>query len=533
MGSASTSRFGLRRPVFTSWVGVVVALAAISAACGGSSGGSGSGGGKGVLRYGYDFAAQSTNFDPGKSTGDCDAIAIEPIYDTLIRRDVNGTLQPGLAKSWETTADAVTLHLQPDVKFQDNTAFDATAVKNGLLHNRKNSTLTDLSSIMGDIDVVDPVTVRIHLKQPKGVVMLYDFTGREGMIVAPAAYDTAATHPVGAGPFEYSSFTPGSKLSIRANPNYFDKGRYKLGGIDLVQVSTGPPAVTALKSGAVDFIRFEAESYAGLKADPKVGVAVQNTGAYLQLQFRFTPPFDDQRVREAVLHAINKDEINKTVQDGLGEVATQPYAKSSPVYDPSIADLYPYDPARSKALLAAAGHANGLSFDMVIPGGNITNMERQGAILQQQLAAVGIKANIVRILGNDIATGYYISGRGNAFSAAKLAEAFPPNLINGSYGKGQFVAIWSHFDPDTNPPMPQLLSQITDLMNRALASSNPDDAYGLTKQASKIVMQNALEAPIAFMPQLVAYDKAKVGGTVKGQTNICDPPDLTGVTVKG
>jgi ABC-type transport system substrate-binding protein len=363
--------------------------------------------------------------------------------------------------------------------------------------------------------------------------MLYDFTGREGMIVAPSGLNSASTHPVGAGPFQFSSFAPGSKLSIRTYPGYFQKDRYKIGGFDFIQVSTGPPAVTALRSGAVDLIRFEAESYAGLKADSKVGVAVQNTGAYLQLQFRFTPPFDNIKVRQAVLHAINKDEINKTVQDGLGEVATQPYAKSSPVYVPEIANLYPFDQAKARQLLAEAGHPNGLSFDMVIPGGNITNMERQGSILQQQLAAVGIKANIVRILGSDIATGYYISGRGNAFAAEKLAEAFPPNLINGSYGKGQFVSIWSHFNPDTNPPMPALLDQITATMNQALAASDPKQAYDLTKQASKVVMENALEVPIAFAPQMMAFDKAKVGGTVHAQTNICDPPDLTGTTVKG
>jgi peptide/nickel transport system substrate-binding protein len=261
-------------------------------------------------------------------------------------------------------------------------------------------------------------------------------------------------------------------------------------------------------------------------------VAVQNTGAYLQLQFRFTPPFDNIHVRKAVLYAINKDEINKTVQDGLGEVASQPFAKASPAYNPDIANEYPYDPAKAKQELAAAGTPNGFSFDMVIPGGNITNMERQGSILQQQLAAVGIKANIVRILGSDIATGYYISGRGNAFAAEKLAEAYAPNMISGAYAKDQFVAIWSHFAPEGPAPMPDLLNQLTSMSNEALSTPDLNHAYDLTKQASKLVMDNALEVPIAFAPQMMAYSKATVGGTVHAQTNICDPPDLTGVTVK-
>ena len=65
-------------------------------------------------------------------------------------------------------------------------------------------------------------------------------------------------------------------------------------------------------------IRFEAESYEGLKASPNVGVAVQPTGAYLQFQFRFKPPFDNLLVRQAVEYAVDKNQINTVVQDGLG-----------------------------------------------------------------------------------------------------------------------------------------------------------------------------------------------------------------------
>src|SRR5205085_5312492 len=169
--------------------------------------------------------------------------------------------------------------------------------------------------------------------------------GREGMIVAPSAINTAKKKPVGAGPFQFVSFSSGSKLVLRAFPDYWDKGRYKFGGIDFIQVGTGPPAVTALEAASVDLIRFEPESYAGLKARNDVGIAVQNSPAYLQFQFRFTPPFDNLKVRQAVEFAIDRNQINQTVQDGLGEVASQPYFKASPSYNPAIANLYRYDTA--------------------------------------------------------------------------------------------------------------------------------------------------------------------------------------------
>jgi len=505
---------------------VVLASAALAMGVAACSGGGGSSGGgnanaNGVLRYGYDFSAQSTNFDPGKSVSDCDAVAIQPIYDTLVHRDLGGNLLPGLAQSWTLVGKTLTFHLRPNVKFQDGETFDANAVKLGIEHLEKNTSFSDLA-IIASIDVVDPLTVRLNLKDLTGVQLLYSMTAREGMIVAPNAISTASTHPVGAGPFSFVSFNPGAKLSIRANPTYWGKGTYKFGGIDFTQVGTGPPAVTALESGAVDLIRFEAESYQGLKANPKLGIAVQNSPAYLQFQFRFTPPFDNVKVRQAVEYAVNRDQINQTVQDGLGEVASQPYFKASPEYVPSLANLYPFDAAKAHQLLVDSGLPLPVKIEMVIPGGNITNMERQGAILQNELDAVGFSVSIKRILGNDIEVGYYLSGEGNSFAAEKLGEAFPPNLLYGAYGRDQFVAIWSKGE---NP-------QITTLMQQALSTSDATKAAQLTQQASTIVMNQALEVPIAFAPQMLAYDTSRVGGVVHGQTNICDAPDLTGVTVK-
>lgn len=519
-GRLASSAGGRRRSAVAA---CLVAVGAALAACSGSGSGTGSGGAdaSGVLRYGYDLGAQSTNFDPGKSVSDCDAIAIQPIYDTLIHRDLNGNLLPGLAQSWQLEGKTLTLHLRPGVKFQDGTPFNADAVKLGLQHLQKNSSLNSVQ-IIDSMDVVDPLTLRLNIHDLTGVQLLYAFTAREGMIVAPSALNSASQHPVGAGPFSFLSFTPGSKISLRTNPTYWGKGTYKFGGIDFIQVGTGPPAVTALKAGSVDMIRFEAESYELLKADANVGVAVQNSPAYLQFQFRFSPPFDNLKVRQAVEYAVDRAQINKVAQDGLGEVATQPYFKASPEYNPSIANLYPYDPAMAHQLLVQSGLPLPINIEMVIPGGNITNMERQGALLQQELEAVGFKVSIKRILGSDIEVGYYLSKQGNAFAAEKLGEVFPPNLLYGSYGKGQFVAIWSDGE---NP-------QITDLMLQALSTSDNNKAAQLSQQASAIVMQNALEVPIAFAPQMIAYSRAHVGGVVHGQTNICDAPDLTGVIVK-
>jgi peptide/nickel transport system substrate-binding protein len=506
---------------------LVTALALVLVACSGSSGSSsgGSANANGTLRYGYALDAQFTDhFDPAKSTGNCDAIVIQQIYDTLLHRDAAGNLLPGLVQKWDIASDgmSVTFHLRPGVRFQDGTAFDANAVRVGLLHNQPNPQLTSLL-LIDHIDVVDPTTVKIALKKAAPLNFLYAMTSRDGMIVSSAALNTADKQPVGAGPFRFTGYQPGSKISVTRFPEYWGNDQWKIRAIDFTQVGTGPPAVTALKSGALDFIRFEAESYGGLKSSPNIGVAVQPTGSYLQFQFRFDKPFDDIRVRQAFNYAIDRKQINEIVNAGQGEVASQTYPKSSPGYDPSLANVYSYDPAKARQLLADAGYPNGLTIEMVIPGGNIANMERQGALLQQQLQAVGVTPKVTRINGSDIATNYYQQRKGNAFAAARLNDPYLINQIWNAYGKGEFVAIYTN----------QERQDITDLANQAFRETDTQKYNAIVKQASKIVVDQALEVPIAFTPQFVAYDKARVGGTVKAQTDICDVPDLTGVTVKG
>jgi ABC-type transport system substrate-binding protein len=498
-------------------VAAVVAAAGCSGAGGNDAGSS--------LRYGYDLSAQFTNtFDMAKSTGDCDQIPDYYIYDSLLHWDpTTDQPTPGLAESYQLDGRTLTLKIRPGVKFTDGTPFDAAAVKQGLERNNANSQLTSLD-IIASMEVVDPLTLKINIKDDTGIQLVYAFTGRDGYIMSPKTKGTAGKQPVGAGPFKFEAFKPGSSIELVKNPDYWQKGVYDFPGITFTQTSTGPPAVSALKAGDVDLIRFEAESYQTLKDDSKVGVAVQPTSAYLQLQFRTkgNSPFTNPLVRQAVRYAINTKEINDIVQDGQGTPANQALPSSSPGYNPEVAGTYPYIPDKARQLLTQAGYPNGLDFTMVIPGGNIANMERQGALIQDQLGKVGLRAKIERVLGTDIATQYYIAGKGDAFAAARLATKYFPGVYYDQWGKFQFVAIWNGAERD----------DITNNSLAALSTADLNQAAALTRQSAKIVSDEALEAPIAFMPQFLAYDKARAGGTVGGQTDICDPPQLQGLKMK-
>lgn len=501
------------------WWGVLgIVSSIVFAACSGA-GGTGS---SGTLRVGYDFSSEFTNsFDPAKSSGNCDAIVTTPIYDTLIHLSPGGALEPGLATSWSINGDFITIHIRPGVKFSNGESFDAQAVKTGLLHDKLNTTLDDLANIDA-ITVNNPLTLTIKFANNTGIELLYGMTGREGMIPAPDDYTKAGSDPIGAGPYEFVSYSPGSELVLKQNPNYWDKSAYHLSKIDYIQVGVGPPGISALEANSIDMVPFLASSYSSVKKNSSLGVAVAQSTAYLEFQFRLTKPFNNVDVRKAIEYAINRQQINSVVNDGQGEVASQPFPSDSPGYDPSLSNLYPYDPAKARQMLQAAGYApdHGPAIDMVIPGGGITSMSEQGDILQQELGAVGFKVTETEVLGSNVEAEYYISRTGNAFAAEHLGDPYPPDQLYGLVGEYQFVAIYNDGQNEA----------LTTKLLQAFADGATSQTWALTKQVDDSIMQNALDAPIAFVPQFMAYSPARVHGVVAAQTDICNPPDLTGIT---
>src|SRR5579864_8995805 len=146
-------------------------------------------------------------------------------------------------------------------------------------------------------------------------------------------------------------------------------------------------------------------------------------------------------------------------------------------------------------------------------------MADQGAIIQQNLDAVGFSVSLKPIPGNAIASDYYIGGDGNAFAAQRPGEAYPPQQIADQWATGQFVAKYSKGErPD-----------ITPIINNALTAGTNAQVFSLTKQAVDIVMNQALDLPIAFSVEVSGYNTSRVGGQVYAQTGVCNAPIMNGI----
>jgi ABC-type transport system substrate-binding protein len=479
----------------------------------------------GVLRYGVDMVSSfSGTLDPSASTSICDSISLALIYDTLVHVNGQGKLVPGLAESWSLQGKTFILHLRANVVFQDGTPFNAQAVKEGLLHNQKGPQTGSDLNIISSIDVVNPLTLRLNLSTTAGSVLPYDFTSRDGMIVAPSslAKGDSGTDPVGAGPYRFVSEIPGSLISLRRWSHYWDPPAQTLGGIDFIQASSDAPGVSALLAGDIDLLQVDPEALPAVTDNPAFRTGSSASSSYLQLQFRLgRPPFNNVKLRQAVLYAINRSAINRVVLGGKGIVATEVFPPGSAYYVPAVGNLYPYDPSKARQLLAEAGKPHGFSFQMVIPGG-VTFLEQQAEIIQSELAVVGIKAQIVEKVSSDIASYYYDGGNGDAFAAEELGGINPTGVISGEYDAGQYVAIK---DGGVRP-------DINALMQQAQSSANPDVEQQDVRQAVAIIAKEALEGPIAFIPVSIAWNPAHVGGIPVAPADGCSTIDLSKAYVK-
>jgi peptide/nickel transport system substrate-binding protein len=477
----------------------------------------------GVLRYGFDVNNEFDNdFAPATEENDCSYTVTSNIYQSLTVPGNTG-VTGGVAQSWTVSngGSTITFHIRPGLEFSNGEAVTSTDVA-ASLNKTKTSPLRSSLFNISSIQTPDPSTVVVNLQKPTAGDFLWAASYVDGQIYPANAIATQSSQPVGAGPFVLKSYRQGASIDLVKNPKYWNSKDYPLGGIDFTQLTQGPEAATALTSGSVDMIEVEPENYPQLKSDSNIGISVTKSYDDMEIELRQnTGPFANEKVRAALEFAVDRAALNKVVFDGLGAPAYQPVPTWSPGYSKSLGTPDPYNPAKSKALLKAAGYPKGVKFTLIIPAGDAT-YARAAALLQNEMQAAGFNANLQQIPGADFLEDVYVKKQGDAV----LSE----QLTNGADLANQYESIFESSGFVANA-LGSVNAALTPLIEQANGSLSASLQGPLMQQIDKTVLQQGLIVPLVFMPSIVAYNKSRVGGKVVAPIGQCRS-DLAGIYIK-
>jgi peptide/nickel transport system substrate-binding protein len=357
-----------------------------------------------VLRIG--LAEDPDVLDPTLGRTYVGRIVFASLCDKLFDIDEKLAVVPQLALSHETAADglSMTIKLRANVKFHDGETMDAEAVKFSI---ERHMTLQgsfrrpELASV-DKVEVVDPLTVRLVLKQPFAP-LLSQLTDRAGMIISPKAAREAGerfgSRPVCAGPYKFVERVQQDRIVVERFADYWNKDQVTIGRIEYRPINDSTVRLANLRAGSLDLIeRALATDVPEIRANPRLrlsaGVDLGYQGVTVNIgksDAAKTAFGQDPRVMQAFSLAIDRAAINQVVFNGAALPGNQWINPNNPYFQ-SRFPVPQRDVAKARQLLQAAGVRTPVVVDLMVP--NNPEVRQVAEILQAMTAEAGFDLKI-------------------------------------------------------------------------------------------------------------------------------------------
>lgn len=325
----------------------------------------------------------------------------ELLFSSLTRmetKDGTAKLVPGMATSWEQVNPTTwEFQVREGVTFPNGEKLDANAMAFSLNYLRDpenaKANAAHVKTVSG-AKATSSTTLVVTTAEPdpllpNRMVAVYglppqDVTDRGAEFFA---------NPIGTGPFEVVNFQPEQLLELQRNEN----SAYGPPNLERLVLQALPDAgarIAALKAGDVDAINRLTTEQVKSVASAGFTVAYQiENGTYIVTAIQSDGPLSDVRVRQAISMAIDREALNESLLDGLGQPASQFVKPGAIGYCPALKTVK-YDPDGAKKLLAEAGYADGFSTKLQASNGYLVNDTTLAEAMQAMLADVGIDATL-------------------------------------------------------------------------------------------------------------------------------------------
>jgi peptide/nickel transport system substrate-binding protein len=403
----------------------------MAAACGGGDDDDGGGGGGGTTGEDagtptpggtvvYGLEAESTDgwCLPEAQLAIGGIMVAQSIYDTLTRPNAQGEIEPWLAESVEANEDSTvwTIKIREGVTFHDGSELTADVVKNNLdAYRGQYPTRSPLLFVfvlepIQSVDVIDPLTVQVTMKQPwvSFDAQLYG-SGRVGIMSQAQLDDTqsCAENLIGTGPFKLVDWVPNQKFEAEKNEEYWatDAAGTQLPYLDSIEfrpIVEVDQRLNALQSGEINAMHTsDAPTVSDLRDLSESG----EVNAYESEEFgevnyimlnESKPPFDNIKARQALAYAADFDEVNAILNDGITTQATGPFAPGN-IGNLEDTGFPTYDAAEAERLVGEYEAETGqdLSFTYTTTNAQVTIDQAQ--LLKEQAEAVGMSVEIITV----------------------------------------------------------------------------------------------------------------------------------------
>ncbi|MFB8369738.1 ABC transporter substrate-binding protein [Pseudarthrobacter sp. NPDC055928] len=527
--SASTRSRG-RKTGRAALIGVLATIAFTLSACGGGAPSATTTTGSAKTPSGevgetltVQFLSSPISMDPAKTGIGPGQIFVDLAYEPLIFKDPDGKYQPDLATEWkytDSTNTGFSLTLREGVTFADGTPLDNQAVAKSIQYfkDAKGPQSGDLAALTS-IDTAEANKISLKFSAPTpNLEQVFSQVGLAGQIINPSALTnpkSLESSTAGAGQYVLNTSTTvnGQKYVFDANPKYWNQEAIHYKHVVIQSIAEPNAILSAARTGQIDVaLSGTSTTAAAAKSAGLEVVAAPYTWSGLLLLDRdgtLAPQLGDQRVRQAINYAIDRDAIRKAIIGEYGGTTDQVLSPSMPG---SLDDMtYSFDLDKAKSLMQEAGYADG--FALTVSDTTLLDPNTAlGQALATQLGKIGIKITI---------------------DNAPTIQQFRGDLMNKKYaatvwsplagiGMAQFAS--TYMAPNTTfNPFGAKDEQVTSALNEAAATTDPAARDAALKRAQERVLDLAWFAPVYWSQELLYVGPKVANVRISEHNNLPNP----------
>jgi peptide/nickel transport system substrate-binding protein len=422
------------------------------------------------------------------------------VFEGLMKPATNGDLVPAVAEKYEVSEDGTvyTFTLRDGVLFHNGetvTADDVVYSIERCADSSEGEPLVAAFSVIQSVEATDDKTVVITLSKPDNEFLAYLTTA-----ILPRDYADEDTAPVGTGPFKFVSRTAQDSIVLEkfgdywGTPAYLDKVTFKI-------IENNDALVLSLQSGTIDLCPHLTSTQVAQLSDGEYAI-LEGTMNLVQAMYlnNATAPFDNEKVRQALCYAVDRQQVMDMIADGHGApLGSSMYPTFSKYFDDSLTGYYQQDVEKAKALLAEAGYPDGFDMTITVPSNYQPHVDT-AQVLVEQLKAIGVNAAIKLVDWNTWLSDVYVG------------RSFQATVVGVDASNMTARAMLERFNSSASNNFVNYQSADYDaLFQQALAEKDDDARTEIYKQMEANLTEHAANVYIQDLADLVAIKNGLAG----------------------